>query len=285
MAIQYLPFQSCTSDHRLLCRYTTTLRFLTSAPWQLPSSRAQISYSLFQIRLAPMRLENGDLSELPSRSLCCCIHHASRMGGSWLNFTSVATLTLGSMQLISAFGFNTIQIANFSHHSPQRKLISSVHLILRSTTLIAISFQHSNNWWIWHIKTLSFTAPSTSLPSTATSCFPNGLGRPQITLPHVLQPITAFQCSILFNSCWPWSARSFSWCCHYLSTNLNGIPRFWTIRLASTTLTKGLGVDCIPPHFFIYPKFEGPRLRCDMLTWTHYNVLLPFILSVSLRVG
>jgi hypothetical protein len=41
------------------------------------------SYSLFQIRLAQMRLRNGDLSELPSRNLCRCIHHASRMKGSW----------------------------------------------------------------------------------------------------------------------------------------------------------------------------------------------------------
>ncbi len=40
-------------------------------------------------------------------------------------------------------------------------------------------------------------------------------------------------------------------------------------------------------HFFyyIYPTFEGPCLRCNMLTWTHYNVLLPFLLSVLLRVG
>jgi hypothetical protein len=93
-----------------------------------------------------MRLENGDLSELPSRNLCRCIHHASRMGGSWLNFTSVTPLTLSSMQLISAFGFNTIQIANFSHHSPQWKLISSIHLILWLTKPIAINFQHSKKW-------------------------------------------------------------------------------------------------------------------------------------------
>jgi hypothetical protein len=100
---------------------------------------------LFQIQSAPTRLENGDLSESPSRNLCRCIHHASRMEGSWLNFTSVTPLTVSSMQLISAFGFNTIQIANFSHHSPQRKLISSVHLDFWLTTLIAISFQHSKN--------------------------------------------------------------------------------------------------------------------------------------------
>jgi hypothetical protein len=157
------------------------------------------------------------------------------------------------MQLISASGFSIIQIVNFCHHSPQQKLILSVHPILRSTMPIAISLQHSKNGWVWHIKTPSFTGPSTSprqWPQNTRLCLPNRLGRPQITLPHVPQPITAFRCSVLFNSCWPWSARSFSRSCHFPSTNLIGIPRFWTTRIAPTTLTKGLGVDSIPPHFY-----------------------------------
>ena len=89
-------------------------------------------------------------------------------------------------------------------------------------------------------------------PQNTRSCLTNGLECPQITLQHVPQPITAFRCSVLFDSCWLRSAHTVSWCCHRPSTALNDIPRFWSILLASTTLTKGLGVDCIPPPVFFF---------------------------------
>ncbi len=76
------------------------------------------------------RLENGDLSELFSRNLSCCIHCVYKMGGFLLNFISVTLQTLITMQLLNAFGFNTIRTASFSHHSLRWRLILFVCLLL-----------------------------------------------------------------------------------------------------------------------------------------------------------
>jgi hypothetical protein len=107
-----------------------------------------------------MRLENGDLSELLSRNLCCCIHRIYKMGGFLSNFISVTLQTLGTMQLINAFGFNTIWTASFSHHTLYDGDSSFfAHLLFRLTTLPGISYLHSKNGWTWHITTLSIHSP------------------------------------------------------------------------------------------------------------------------------
>ncbi len=121
------------------------------------------------------------------------------------------------MWSINAFGFNTIQTASFSHRCLQWRLILFVRQLLRLTTLTTISYLHSKYGWTWHIKTLLFMAPLSLFCQRLQnmwSCLTNGLECPQITSQHVPQPITAFQCSILFNSCWPRSACAISRCCH-----------------------------------------------------------------------
>jgi hypothetical protein len=94
-----------------------------------------------------------------SRNLCHCINCVYKMGAFLSNFISVTLQTLGTTQLINAFGFNTIWMVSFSHHSLWWRLILFVRPLLRLTMLPAISYLHSKNGWTWHIMTLSFTAP------------------------------------------------------------------------------------------------------------------------------
>ncbi len=97
-------------------------------------------------------------------------------------------------------------------------------------------------------------------PQNTRSCLTNRLECPQITLQHVPQSITMFQCSVLFNSCWPQSACTVSQYSHCLSSNLDGFHRIWYIQLDTTTLTRGLGVDCIP----------SPALCICIQTWRSF---------------
>ncbi len=62
-----------------------------------------------------------------------------------VKFQSITLQTLGTMQLINAFGFITIWTASFSHHSLQRKLILFIRPLLWLTTLSPTSYLHSKN--------------------------------------------------------------------------------------------------------------------------------------------
>jgi hypothetical protein len=129
----------------LLHPHTILLGFLPSAALLQPTSGAWTSYSSFLIQLAPIRLENGDLSELLSKNLCCCIHRVYKMGDFLSNFISATLQTPGTMQLINTFGFNTIQTESFSHYSIHQRLILFVRPLLWLTKPPTTSYLHSKN--------------------------------------------------------------------------------------------------------------------------------------------
>ena len=122
------------------------------------------------------------------------------------------------------------QCANFSHHSPQWKLISSIHLILWLTKPIAINFQHSKKW-------VNLTHRDTFIQGPFDFSSING----RKTQDRVSQPdwdVLKSHCHMFHNPL-PWfdvlsysihvdrgAHVLFSRCCHYSSTNLNGIPHF-----------------------------------------------------------
>ncbi len=157
------------------------------------------------------------------------------------------------------------------------------HLIRLSATLVDYATHHKlsafQNGWTWHITTLSFTAPLNSPLSMAAKhkiVSHKQTGIPQIILQHVPLPVTRFRYSVLFNPCWPRSPCANSRYSNCPSTNLDSIPHFWYIRLASSTLTKGLGVDCIPsPVLYIHSNLK-------VLFWgaTHWDGYITMCLSV-----